>query len=88
MRKLLVPAVAATILATGSVAFAATMHNASGTVKSFDAKAMRLTLMNGGEYMLPRTFKDPGLRAGTKVNIAWETGKSGGKVAESVTIAK
>ena len=86
MRKLLVPAAAAAILATSSLAFAAT-HNATGTVKSFDSKAMMLTLMNGTEYMLPKTFKDPGIKAGSKVSIAWDT-KNGGKMAERVKIVK
>ena len=86
MRKLLVPAVAAAILASSAVAFAAT-HNTTGTVKSFDSKAMTLTLANGTQYMLPKTFKDPGLKAGEKVTIAWDT-KGGSKIAEQVTIVK
>ena len=72
MRKLLVPAVAAAILATSAVAFAAT-QNTTGTVKSFDSKAMTLTLANGTEYMLPKGFKDPGIKAGEKVTVAWDT---------------
>jgi hypothetical protein len=86
MRKLLLPAAAAAILASCAVAFAAT-HNASGTVKSFDSKAMTLTLDNGTQYMLPKTFKDPGLKAGEKVNISWDT-RNGSKVAEHVKIIK
>jgi hypothetical protein len=86
MRKLLVPAVAAAILATSAVAFAAT-KNTTGTVKSFDSKGMTLTLANGTEYMLPLGFKDPGLKAGEKVTVAWDT-KGGNKIAEKVTITK
>jgi hypothetical protein len=86
MRKLLVPAAAAAILATSAIAFAAT-QNVTGTVKSFDSKAMTLTLDNGTQYMLPKTFKDPGLKAGEKVTVAWDT-KGGNKIAEKVTIAK
>ena len=71
MRKLLVPAAAAAILATSAVAFAATQHT-TGTVKSFDSKAMTLTLANGTEYMLPKAFKDPGIKAGEKVTVAWD----------------
>ncbi len=71
MRKLLVPAAAAAILATSAIAFAAT-QNTTDTVKSFDSKAMTLTLANGTEYMLPKGFKDPGLKAGEKVTVAWE----------------
>ena len=71
MRKLLVPAAAAAILATSAVAFAATQHT-TGTIKTYDSKAMTLTLANGAAYMLPKTFKDPGLKAGEKVSIAWD----------------
>lgn len=86
MRKLLVPAVAAAILSTSAVAFAAT-KNTTGTVKSFDTKGMTLILANGTEYILPRGFKDPGIKAGEKVTVAWDT-KGGSKIAEKVTIAK
>ncbi len=85
MRKLLVPAAAAAVLATSAIAFAAT-HSASGVVKTFDAKAMKLTLASGDQYMLPKGFKDPGLKAGEKVSIAWDT-KNGSRIAETVTIA-
>ena len=71
MRKLLVPAAAAAILATSAVALAATQHT-TGTVKSFDSKAMTLTLADGTEYMLPKTFKNPGLKAGERVTVAWD----------------
>jgi len=84
MRKLLVPAVAAAILATSAIA---ATQNATGTVKAFDSKAMTLTLTNGTEYMLPKGFKDPGIKVGEKVTIAWDT-KGGNKIAEKVTIAK
>src|SRR5437773_12567539 len=86
MRTLLVPAAAAAFLATSAIAFAAT-HNVSGTVKAFDMQAGTLTLANGTEYMLPKDFKDPGLKAGDKVTIAWDT-KDGNKIAEKAKIAK
>jgi len=86
MRTLLVPAAIAAILGTSSLSFAAVQH-ASGTVKAYDSKAMTLTLANGDTYMLPRTFKDPGLKAGERVSINWEmAGKH--KTAEAVTIIK
>jgi hypothetical protein len=84
MRKLLVPAIAAAILATSAVAFAAT-KNTTGTVKAFDSKS--ITLTNGNEYMLPADFKDPGIKTGEKVTVAWDV-KAGSKVAEKVTIKK
>lgn len=86
MRKLLVPAAAAAILATSAIAFAAT-HNVTGTVKAFDSKAGTLTLSDGGEYMLPKDFKDPGIKTGEKVTIAWDM-KKGNKVAETVKVDK
>lgn len=84
MRKLLVPAAAAAILATSAIAFAAAQHT-DGTVKTFDSKAMSLTLSDGSTYVLPKKFKDPGLKAGEKVSVIWDmSGKN--KVAESVKI--
>lgn len=86
MRKLLVPAAAAAILATSAVAFAAVQHT-DGTIKTFDAKAMSLTLADGSSFVLPKKFKDPGLKAGEKVSISWDmSGKN--KVAEAVKILK
>jgi Cu/Ag efflux protein CusF len=86
MRKLLVPAAAAAFLASSALAFAAT-HNASGQVKSFDMHAGTLTLSNGTQYKLPTGFKDPGLKAGEKVNISWDM-KNGSRTAEKVMIVK
>jgi hypothetical protein len=74
------------VLATSSFAFAA-VHNTSGTIKDFDSKAMTLTLVNGAKYALPKDFKDPGLKAGDKVSISWET-KNGSRVADTVKIVK
>lgn len=86
MRKLLVPAIAAAVLATSAIAFAAAQTTA-GTIKTVDMKAMSLTMADGTTFMLPKTFKDPGLKAGEKVSVMWNmTGKD--KVAESVKIAK
>lgn len=86
MRKLLVPAAAAAILATSAVAFAAT-HTTAGIVKSYDSKSMTLTLDNGNAFAMPKGFKDPGLRTGERVSIAWDA-KNGSKVAEKVMIVK
>ncbi|KAA3451970.1 hypothetical protein C7I87_04905 [Mesorhizobium sp. SARCC-RB16n] len=86
MRKIIVSAAAAALLASGSVAFAAVKHT-TGTVKSFDAMAKSLVLDNGSSFTLPATFKDPGLKAGEKVRISWDmSGKD--KVAEAVKIVK
>jgi Cu/Ag efflux protein CusF len=86
MRMYIIPAVAAATLAFTPLAMAAAQH-ANGTIKAYDAKALTLTLTDGSVYMLPKTFKDPGLKTGEKVSIAWEMqGKH--KTAETVTIAK
>ncbi len=86
MRKYIVPAAVAATLAFGSFAMAATQH-AAGTVKTYDSKAMTLTLNDGSTYMLSKTFKDPGLKAGDKVSVAWDM-KNKHKTAEAVTISK
>ncbi len=86
MRTLLIPAVAAAVLSTTAFSFAAEQH-ATGTIKTYDSKAMKLTLADGNSYMLPKKFKDPGLKTGEKVAISWE--KSGtGRLADQVTIVK
>jgi hypothetical protein len=86
MRMYIIPAVAAATLAFTPLAMAATQH-ANGTIKAYDAKALTLTLTDGAVYMLPKTFKDPGLKTGEKVSIVWEMqGKH--RAAETVTIAK
>lgn len=86
MRTLLVPAAVAALLATSALSFAA-MQQATGTVKAFDAKARTIELADGTTYMVPKTFKNPGLKAGERVSISWQlTGDV--KNAESVKIIK
>lgn len=86
MRMHLVPVAAAATIAFATLAFAAPQH-ANGTIKSYDAKAMSLTLTDGTTYSLNKSFKDPGLKAGEKVSIAWAMqGKA--KTAETVKIVK
>lgn len=87
MRKLLVTAATAAILATSGLAFAAAMQHTTGKIKAFDAKAMTLTLDDGSTYSLPQTFKDPGLKAGEKVTVNWAQSGSK-KMAEQVQINK
>ena len=84
MRAILVPAAFAAILSTSALALAAGQHTA-GTIKTYDQKAMTLTLADGSVYMLPKSFKNPGLKAGEKVSINWEQ-KNGHKMADTVTI--
>ena len=86
MRALLVPITAAADLASSLGAFAADTTT-TGTVKSYDMKANTLTLNNGTVYTLPTGFKNPGLKAGEKVSIAWNMMNSK-HVADKVTITK
>lgn len=86
MRTLLVPAAIAALLATSALSFAA-MQQATGTVKAFDAKTRTLELADGATYVLPKTFKNPGLKAGEHVSVSWELAGSV-KNAEAVKIIK
>ncbi len=86
MRKFLFPAVAVAMLGTSFAAFASDTHT-TGTIKSVDMKAMTLTLDDGNTYILPSGFKDPGLKAGEKVDIAWQMLNSKHQ-ADQVTVVK
>ena len=48
---------------------------------------MTLTLSDGSSYVLPKSFKDPGLKAGEKVSVHWEQ-KGSQKIADKVMIMK
>ncbi|TPI10855.1 DUF1344 domain-containing protein [Mesorhizobium sp. B4-1-3] len=86
MRKLIVTAATAALLASGGAAFAAVKHT-TGTVKSFDQTTMSLVLDDGSTFKLSKAFKDPGIQAGEKVRVSWDTsGKN--KIAEAVKIMK
>jgi ferric-dicitrate binding protein FerR (iron transport regulator) len=86
MRKLIMTAAAAAVLASGTAAFAAVKHT-TGTIKTYDGTALSLVLDDGSTFTLAKTFKDPGLKAGDKVRVSWD--KSGNdKIAETVKIVK
>ncbi|SHL34114.1 DUF1344 domain-containing protein [Roseibium suaedae] len=70
MRRLIVPALAAAVLATSSAAFAA--QTATGTVKSIDAKHKTITLSDGAVYHMPAKWKNPGLKQGAKVAVTFD----------------
>ncbi|WP_075290116.1 DUF1344 domain-containing protein [Pararhizobium arenae] len=70
MRALLTSLTVLSAITLSSAAFAATMT--TGTVKAFDAKTMTLTLKDGSHYLLPANFKNPGLKIGEKVKIAYD----------------
>ena len=86
MRRILFPAAAIALMASSLGAFAADTHT-TGVIKSVDIKAMTLTLEDGTTYVLPAGFKDPGLKAGVKVDVAWQM-KNSKHDADAVTIAK
>jgi len=66
-------------------AYAASM-SMTGTVQTYHA-GKSLTLANGDTFSLPTNFKDPGIRSGEKVKVAYQ--KTGKKLqAEMVTIVK
>lgn len=87
MRKLLVSAAAAALLATSAMSFAAAEQHATGIIKAYEAKAQALNLSDGSVYMLPKVFKNPGLKAGEKVSINWEM-KGSSRLVDQVMIVK
>lgn len=74
MRKVLVPAALALVLASSGLAMAATAapQSITSTVKAVNLAAHQLTLANGIQYTLPATFKDPGIKVGERVTVKWE----------------
>ena len=81
--------IAAAFLASATLApaaFAAT-HNITGNVKTVDVKTSMLTLKDGKAFVLPKDFKDPGLKAGVKVKITYDM-KAGKRDASKVVIVK
>ncbi|MGV8955990.1 MAG: DUF1344 domain-containing protein [Cypionkella sp.] len=83
MRKILFPTVIAAVMASTLGAFAADTST-TGTIKALDMKAMSITLNDGTVYMLPKGFKDPGLKVGEKVVVGW---KLANKIHEADTVA-
>lgn len=71
MRTLLTSLTILSAISLSSAAFAAS--TTTGTIRAYDAQAMTLTLKNGTKYLLPATFKDPGLKVGERVTIAYQT---------------
>ena len=84
MRKFILPAILALSTAAAPMAFAAT--KTEGTVKSYDAKTMMVTLDDGAQYKLPKTHKME-LKPGEKVAIEWTMMKNVHE-ASKVTVMK
>lgn len=86
MRVVLASLTAATILLSSFSAFAAGTMT-TGVVKSLDTKQTTLTLNDGTTYALPKGFKDPGLKAGSKVELGWHM-QGASHAADTVKIIK
>ena len=72
MRSNFVSAVLVTaVLGFGSAAMAAGTA-ATGVIKSIDAKAMTVTMVDGVIYTLPLGFKIADFKVGEKVALTWE----------------
>ncbi|SOC35342.1 uncharacterized protein DUF1344 [Rhizobium subbaraonis] len=71
MRVLLSNLAIVSALSAPGIAFAAA-ETVTGTVKTYSPLAMTPTLSDGTAYMLPKGFKDPGLKAGEKVSISYD----------------
>lgn len=85
MRALFASAVILSSIAMVPAAFAAS-QSMTGTVKTYHA-GQSLTLASGDSFTLPGNFKDPGIRTGEKVKVAYQkAGKS--LQAEMVTIVR
>jgi hypothetical protein len=85
MRALFASAVILSTIAVVPAAFAAS-QSVTGTVKAYHA-GQSLTLANGDMFKLPAGFKDPGIRTGGKVKVAYQkTGKN--LQAEIVTVVR
>ncbi|HLW92387.1 MAG TPA: DUF1344 domain-containing protein [Roseiarcus sp.] len=66
MNKVILPAIAAMLLAGGSVALAA---DATGKITSIDAAKDTLTLDNGSTYTAPASVKLSTFKVGEKVSV-------------------
>ena len=85
MRALFSSAVILSSIAMVPAAFAAS-QSVTSTVKAYHS-GQQLTLANGDEFILPDNFKDPGIKTGEKVKVAYQ--KTGKKLqAEMVTIVR
>lgn len=84
MRAFMLPAAIILSIGAGSIAMAAPTTT-DGVIKSLDMKTHTITLADGTAYMLPKGFKDPGLKVGEKVAVVWDLK---GKVHEASAVSK
>lgn len=70
MKKLIIPAVAATLMAFGASAYAA---SATGMIKSIDTVKDTIVLSDGSVYSVPATVKMGQFKVGEKVTVTYQT---------------
>jgi Cu/Ag efflux protein CusF len=85
MRKSLILAASLGTMIISSAAFAAAL-DATGVIKTIDAKANSITLVDGKTYGLPAGFAISTLKAGEKVSLVYDM-KNSQMVATSVKAA-
>ena len=83
MKKLMIAAGAASLLALSSLA--AVADEAQGSITSVDPTAMTVTLDDGNTYALPASVDAASLQIGEKVKIEYSKDASGKMNATAVT---
>jgi Protein of unknown function (DUF1344) len=83
MRKLMMAAGAAAMLAASTLA--ALAAEANGTIQSVDPAAGTVTLADGNTYKLPAQFDAASLTPGQAVTITYDQGADGSMQATAVT---
>lgn len=71
MRKFVVPTMAAALLATASLAFAA--QQTTGTISSIDTSGHKMTLSDGMAFHLGSSVSAKSLKVGEKVQVSYDT---------------
>jgi hypothetical protein len=85
MKKLMIAAGAASLLAMSSLA--AFADEAQGSITSIDPTAMTVTLDDGNTYALPASIDAASLQVGEKVKVEFSKGSDGKMSATAVTPA-
>ena len=85
MKKLMIAAGAASLLAMSSLA--ALADEAQGSITSIDPTAMTVTLDDGNTYTLPASVDAASLQVGEKVKIEYSKDASGKMSVTAVTPA-
>jgi hypothetical protein len=85
MKKLMIAAGAASLLALSSLA--ALADEAQGSITSIDTSAMTVTLDDGSTYTLPASVDAASLKVGEKVKIEFNKDSSGNMTVTAVTPA-